>query len=305
MTIRWALGVGILSAIGLVGCSSEALNQIIPVGDDPNAAAAPTLENGQFHRCGSRDVSDDEMVEVDLQVQTTRRVTGGGSGGSTVPPPAPIAVWVHVIRSSAGAGGVTDAQIADQLSVLNAAYGATVQQFALAGIDTTDNDAWYTMSPGTGAERSAKTALRKGGARDLNLYTANIGGGLLGWSTFPQDYAKSPVLDGVVVLNESLPGGSAATYNLGDTGTHEIGHWSGLYHTFQGGCTATGDSVSDTPAEKRANYDCTPLDSCTGAKFPGVDPIHNFMDYGDDTCMTEFTKGQGDRISASMTAYRN
>ncbi|HEV8397578.1 MAG TPA: zinc metalloprotease [Vicinamibacterales bacterium] len=213
-----------------------------------------------------------------------------------------IPVYVHVIHDSSGSGGPTTSQINSQIQVLNAAYAASSFSFSLQSTDHTNNSAWYTCTGGS-CETQMKNALHKGGSNALNVYFNNMGGGLLGWATFPWQYASSPTMDGVVILYSSVPGGSAAPYNQGDTATHEVGHWMGLYHTFQGGCNGQGDGVSDTPAEKSPAFGCpVGRDSCT--RKAGQDPISNFMDYTDDACMNDFSFGQESRINSMWASYR-
>jgi hypothetical protein len=254
-------------------------------------------------RCPTKHPDDIRMGEIDREVQRwlAKRADAGEpnvTGGS-------INVYFHVIRKGTGLanGDVSDSQIQSQINVLNAAYASTGWSFNLVTIDRTTNSTWYTMGYGSSAEAQAKSALRKGTADDLNIYSANLGGGLLGWATFPSSYNSDPLDDGVVILYSSMPGGSAVPYNLGDTATHEVGHWMGLYHTFQGGCNGSGDQVSDTPQERSAAYGCpTGRDSCRNRA--GLDPITNFMDYTDDACMNRFSAGQDSRMDSLFTTYR-
>ena len=220
---------------------------------------------------------------------------GGGNGGT-------INVYFHVIRNSLGAGDVSDSRITQQMTVLNNAFSSWGWTFVFQNTDRHNNSIWYTAGPGPTSD-SYKTQLHEGTADDLNVYTSSPSGGILGWATFPWQYASAPGRDGVVILNQSTPGGNASPYNLGDTLVHEVGHWMGLYHTFQGGCQGGGDQVTDTPAEKSPAYGCPAgRDSCKTK--PGTDPIHNFMDYTDDSCMFEFTTGQDGRMETMWAAYR-
>ncbi|KAG8898182.1 hypothetical protein FRB99_007626 [Tulasnella sp. 403] len=212
-----------------------------------------------------------------------------------------IPVYWHVIQKNNkySGGHLTASQIKKQIKVLNEDYSDGHITFKLKDTDYTTNTAWFEgLGPGNPINTAVKNKLRKGGKKALNVYSTGFvsgsGAGLLGYATFPVDYAGNPKDDGVVILYSSLPGGTTVPYDLGKVG---------LYHTFQGGCTGAGDSVSDTPAEASPAFGCpTGRDSCPAQA--GRDPIHNYMDYTDDACMTQFTKGQFARAKAQLKLYR-
>ncbi|MEN0064791.1 MAG: zinc metalloprotease [Myxococcota bacterium] len=245
----------------------------------------------------------------EIQADEIRMAIAANTPPNIVPGSVTIPVAFHVITNSFGTGSLSQAAIDAQIDVLNEAYSGTTSgnsvdtpfRFQLVSVDTTANNSWFSLSIDSAAETAMKSALRVGGPETLNVYTVQATGGLLGWATFPSWYANNPVNDGVVLLYSTLPGGANAPFNQGDTGTHEVGHWLGLYHTFQGGCTG-GDEVGDTPAEASPAYGCpVGRDTCASA---GSDPIRNFMDYTDDSCMNQLSSGQRTRMALQWEAYR-
>jgi hypothetical protein len=284
---RFAVVVG--SVMALTGCSSSE--------QQPAEEQQPTQQAADARGCATQDLSDAEKAAVQQAIAGGTRAQARANGSVNVN------VYWHVINNGTGLanGDIPQTQIDASINVLNAAYKNTPFRFTLAGVDRTTNRTWYTCSGG-GCESKMKSALRKGGAGDLNIYSNNMGQGLLGWATFPSSYASKPKMDGVVILYGSVPGGTAAPYNEGDTLTHEVGHWFGLYHTFQGGCADPADYVSDTASESSAAYGCpSGRDTCAGG---GVDPITNFMDYTDDSCMNTFSVGQANRMDQLTIQYR-
>jgi hypothetical protein len=279
-------------------------------------------------RCSTRQVDDLEMDEVDRQAAEHGRALGrqGGGGGGGPDDAArlypngsiTINVYFHVVSHSNGTGNIPDSRLDNQINAMNEHYSGldtpvyrsaasnTSFRFVRAGVTRTVNDSWYNAGPGSAAQTAMKNALHQGTADDLNFYT-NSGGGYLGWATFPNEYVGAPLQDGVVCYWASLPGSNYVPYNEGDTGTHEVGHWLGLYHTFQGGCTSPNDGVTDTPSERSPFFGCPTrnVDTCKGPNNPGIDPVENFMDYTDDPCMYKFSLGQSDRADSMWATYRN
>lgn len=293
-------------AIASTGVVMAQAGQDFSVGPVTDARASQDIHfmgaNGQVVRgvrCGAEEVSLERRADIELTLEAfglDRGLSSQAGGNVTIP------IAYHVIYKSGRRGSVQgwveDNQLEDQTAVLNNAFAGTGFSFTTSSIEKVDSKKWY----GFKAERKIKQALAIDPASTLNIYVAGIGGGLLGWAYFPDSYSEGHFMHGVVLLNESLPGGSAAPYNLGDTGTHEVGHYLGLYHSFQGGCNGDGDFVADTAPEASAAYGCpVGRDTCSGG---GLDPIYNFMDYTDDDCMDEFTADQGTRMNAIVSTYR-
>ena len=242
-----------------------------------------------------------------------------------------IPVVFHVIQKTDGTTGkISPALIQSQVDILNEDYNAMAGtngamgtnakiQFVLAkldpqgnpttGIDVVTNNTYFN-DPGSSGQNAMKRALKWDPTKYLNIYTNDAGGGgILGYATFPQEEAGGPE-DGVVLnwvyVGRNPPSG--APYDLGRTATHEVGHYLGLYHTFQSGCGSTsapftsGDIIGDTAREAQPNYKCAPVASgCSGG---GMSPIENYMDYSQDACMTKFTAQQVNRMRCSIMNYR-
>jgi hypothetical protein len=313
MKTRWRAVAALALAFGFVAAPTA-------------GSAAPATNEPDCAYVGMADAPAGKIPRDDLQQvrrdpvsawvgKNAGRARAARSSAATVT----IPVAFHVIRKDTTlvGGDVPTRQVTDQIKVLNVAYQASGFQFRLASLTRTTESSWFNMVSGgnsdsryyrgSGKEFKMKQSLHEGDAGTLNIYSASLGQSLLGWAYFPSDFAgDAPLaryLDGVVLDYRSLPGGSLAPYNEGDTATHEVGHWMGLFHTFQNGCAAPGDYVDDTAYEASPAFGCpVGRDTCTAK--PGVDPITNFMDYSQDSCMNSFTTGQGERMRTTWAAFR-
>jgi Pregnancy-associated plasma protein-A len=279
-------------------CLATATTKVdaLPAADTP--AYTPIL-----YRCGTPPPTPSEKIQAN-RVITAFRTHRVNFRGKTVVP-----IRFHILHN--GTQGYLPArQLKAQVALLNRTYAPASIQFTIADVDEHENDAWFTHEPGTDAEIEMKTELGKDTAGSLNVYTAEPGGGLLGYATFPWWYADSPQLDGVVLHHASFPEPSRPwiqqpwPYDLGMMAVHEIGHWSGLYHTFQGGCEAPGDDVTDTAYEENAATGCPLRRPSACPDETRFDPVENYMDYSDDACMKHFTPLQYQRMKDMVSYYR-
>ena len=246
--------------------------------------------------------------------------------------PVYVPVVFHIVLPDPSK--VTDKMIEDQVKVLNRDFGGlnpdsvnilpafkplfgkSKIQFVLAKRTPTDQPTngiervVTTQQSFTQANNYVKHASTGGAnawnaSKYMNVWVCTLGGGLLGYSTFPG--TSSADEQGVVMYSESLPGGSLTGYNDGRTLTHESGHYFFLFHIWgddDGACTGS-DNIDDTPNQADASSGChngVVTDACSPAA-PGI-MYQNYMDYSSDGCMALFTLQQVTRMEAALNRYR-
>ncbi|HET6992314.1 MAG TPA: M43 family zinc metalloprotease [Bacteroidia bacterium] len=290
-------------------------------------------------RCSSFDYLNQQLAQnpglqqaIDQEEQNTTAFVANHPNGYQARAVCVIPVVFHVVYATSGQN-ISNQRILDQLDVLNKDYrklntdanlvpsvwqpiAADCEiEFCLAKHDPTGNwtdgiervstttSSWTTNDNVKHASSGGADAWDR--SKYLNIWVCNLGGGLLGYSTFPGGPAN---VDGCV-LAFSYVGttGTVAPYNKGRTATHEIGHWLNLKHIWgdDGSSCSGSDGVSDTPNQSSENYGCPTFphtDACS-PNSPGV-MFMNYMDYTDDACMYIFTEGQKTRIWAALNSSR-
>jgi PKD repeat protein len=235
-----------------------------------------------------------------------------------------IPVVVHIFHEG-GSENISEAQVQSAIQVLNEDFGKlpgtngdgngvdTEVRFKLAKIDPNGNctNGIVRINSSLTNHQTYERPLLKeisfwDNTKYLNIYIVkSIPGGVLGYSSFPGAPADE---DGLVVRHNRFGTIGTAINSLGRTTTHEVGHWLGLYHTFNNGCGTDicndGDYVCDTPPVSSPNYTCATNNSCSNDSPDVNDQITNYMDYTPESCSNMFTQGQADRILSTLTTIR-
>ncbi|TDE03476.1 zinc metalloprotease [Flavobacterium hiemivividum] len=223
-----------------------------------------------------------------------------------------IPVVVNVLYRTA-AENISDSQIQSQIDVLNEDFNATNADYndvpaLFSGVKANVGITFVlqkivrksvrtvSFSTNDAMKSSNKGIPPTSPSTVLNMWSCNLGGGILGYAQFP---GGSLATDGVVIDNNAFgrTGTVSGVYNLGRTATHEVGHWMNLRHIW-GDATCGSDSVDDTPSHNTANYGVPAYphySTCTGTP---VEMTMNYMDYTDDRGMYMFSNGQKSRMAA-------
>ena len=230
-----------------------------------------------------------------------------------------IPVVFHVIYDDA-VSNISREQIMDGLRVLNEDFrrlnadtvntrqifkdrAADVEiEFRLASIDPfgncTDgvNRIFSTLT--NNANDNVKNLSMWNNRRYLNIWVVkNIQlpnqpsqGIVLGYAYRPFPNQQG-INDGIVIRHDRI-GTIGTSVSRGRTLTHEVGHFLGLKHPFDGGCFQ-GDDIADTPPVATESFGCNlQKNTCTNDVPDLPDMIENYMDYANDNCMNIFTIGQ-------------
>ncbi|PPR07235.1 hypothetical protein CVT24_010172 [Panaeolus cyanescens] len=248
-------------------------------------------------RCGTITPSPSERLRIGSDFDRRRKALR--QDHRMEPIEVPVIFYVVYDQPSREGGLIDDnPMMIEQLNVLDAAYAKSGISFNLHNVVYFHAPEYYRKAyPGNQQSADMMNSVRTGGAETLNIYLVGFvepppnSPPILGYATFPWDSKNAPDLDA--------------------TATHQVGHWLGLFHTFQTDdnepkCEyGNGDFVADTPPQNGASSGC-PIDrdSCPDDEGLTVDPIHNFMDLSDDACMNEFTIGQSQRLLDQCAAYR-
>ncbi|CAG9462379.1 unnamed protein product [Pedinophyceae sp. YPF-701] len=219
-------------------------------------------------------------------------------------------VW-HALQSN-GEGSLTEAQVNAQISVLNSAFSQVGARFVLRELRQVEDAGKFACPQSEHDSIAQELAVDPGCA--VNVYSCKPASGSLGRARLP-GLPESDPRNWVFVRYDTLPGGDSSAFGYGDTLVHEVGHYFGLLHVFEGGecmdsSEDSGDKVVDTPAQSTPSYftglggdACdTPKDTCPD--LPGDDSVSNYMDYSGDLCMTEFTPGQELRMVAMIAQHK-
>lgn len=303
-----------LSAFALIAPSSASLaTSAAPLGGSPaECIEAPSSADVTPNSPASGDGNDLTAAAADaVESSTDARLAILPRETATATNAVQIKVRFHLFHDAqTNHAWVTRPQAEDQITRMNRTFnghwgGANTRfSFVLDSLERIPLGSAVVQSY-SDRSKSLSRNNRSGGKQVLNIWSADITD-YAGYATFPWDQPSASDLDGVWLDFRSFPGVTADGRD-GDSGPHEAGHWLGLYHTHQGGCTGEdGDKVSDTP---RSNLDeffeCSPgdtRDSCGGQ--PGNDKIDNIMSYADDACRDQFTPGQSSRMSRKWNAWR-